>query len=506
MLHNKMGLKFILLLIVAFVPRVINLGGHNIFVDEIIWMSRCKDVYGTVRTLSWNPNYTEWWLVSDSAEAIGLPVTFLCGLSMTFLSPGYSHYSLNIAQDFVAARVPVAIIGTLFVPFFYFLLRKFIDDKIAFIASLLLALDPVSIGLSRWLHHDMALVAFSTLSLMLYLRGKRIPLIIASSFLAALAILTKPQGFLVVGTILIFSITSLFLRQKVDIKKLLVWLVAGTLFTIALFPYLWIDPVGRMLDYLFLQRSIVNLGNLTYFNGAITQNPPWYYYFAIFPFRVPESVLLGFFMGLVITIIGIKRNLLKNDFSLMAIIYSVLFLAVISFSDKKLGIRYLLGVWPYIFVIAASGLVYIEKLVGSSFRKAYWLIVFLFPVWGILKFYPSFYLYYNHLITPAGYQNLESVGYCDSVKPAITYLEPKLYHGIKLMLPGCDAAINYYTGFTVNRVYSVADKPDFIIEETHNAQKSLTITDEILKAGYKEIKIIDFRGLILARIYQKPVD
>ena len=72
------------------------------------------------------------------------------------------------------------------------------------------------------------------------------------------------------------------------------------------------------------------------------------------------------------------------------------------------------------------------------------------------------------------------------------------------VLAGCDAAINYYTGFTINRVNSVAEKPDYIIEEIHNAQKSTNILKQISEAGYKEIKEIDFRGLVLAKIYQKP--
>ena len=72
------------------------------------------------------------------------------------------------------------------------------------------------------------------------------------------------------------------------------------------------------------------------------------------------------------------------------------------------------------------------------------------------------------------------------------------------MLPGCDSAINYYTSFTINRVNSVAEKPDYIIEEIHNSQKSPDSISQIQNAGYKEIKEIDFRGLVLAKIYQKP--
>jgi hypothetical protein len=501
---NNIKLRIIFLFVLAFIPRITSLGGHSVFVDEIIWMSRSKDVYAAVRTMSWSPYNAVWWLIPGVAEPIGLPMTFLGGLSITFLSSGYSHYSLNIAKDFVAARLPAVVLGSLFIPFFYFLSKKFIGDRLAFIASLLLALDPIAIATSRWLHQDTPLMVFSTLSILLYLYSRRKAATIGSAFLAAMAILTKPQGFLIIPVLAIVSVIAVLTKQKAHFKILSVWIGLTAFFTILLFPYLWGNPAGNMLKYLSVQAANVSGGNLTIFNGQVTFNPPWYYYFAIFPFRLPESILIGFLAGLAITFAKLKRNILKNGFLQASLIYTILFVAVISFSDKKLGIRYLLGVWPYVYIIAAYGLIYLEKLIGKPFRKIFWLLTFLFPVWGIIKFYPSYYLFYNHLITPAKYQSLEAVGYCDSVKPAIEYLGPNLFHGVKIMLPGCDAAINYYTGFTINRVESVSAHPDYIILENLTAQKLPAITDDIRNAKYREIKEIDFRGLILAKIYQKP--
>jgi len=501
---NNAKYKVLFLFILALLPRIIGLGQHDIFVDEITWMSRCKDVYAAVRTLSWSPYNSAWWLIEGVAEAIGLPVTFLGGISMTYLSPGYSTHSLNISRDFVTTRFPVALIGTFFIPVFYLLLRKFVNDKLAFIASLLLALDPIAIALSRWFQHDTALMVFSTLSILLYLYSKRKIAIVGSSFLAAMAILTKPQGFLIVVVLAAVTLFAFGVKQKTYIKEFVIWLVLSGIFTVAFFPYLWTNPIGNMFHYLSIQLRNVSAGNLTFFSGQITTNPPWYYYFAIFPFRLPESILIGFFIGLVVFIISFKKKLLGNSLFQAVGVYTILFFLIITLSNKKLGIRYLFGIWPYIYILVAYGLMRIEKFISCPFRKVYWLIVFLFPVWGILKFYPSYYLFYNHLITPQKYQNLESVGYCDSVKPAIEYLGPNLYHGIKIMLTGCDAAINYYTNFTINSVYSVNEKPDYVIEENISAQKLPGQTAGILKAGYRQIKEINFRGLILAKIYQKP--
>jgi len=499
---RNINYKVLFLFLIAFLPRIINLAGHNIFVDEITWMSRCKDVYGAIRTLSWHPNNVQWWLTPNIAEAIGLPVVFLSSLSMAFLSSGYSHYSLNFLSDFVATRVPIVFLGSLFVPIFYLFIKKYINEKLAFLSALLFALDPIAIALSRWLQNDTALLLFSFISLFVYIGRENIWSLIGSSFFASLAILTKPQGFLIPIAIGINLAISLVSKEKINIKRYLGWVFITAVFTTAFFPYLWKNPVGNMLTYLRLQVSNVDLGNLTFFNGQITDSPPWYYYFAIFPFRVPESVLIGFLIGTFLLIINFKK-IIKNNLVRILIAYSFLFLMTIMLSSKKLGIRYVFGIWPYIYILASSGLVYLEKFIRKPFNIIYWLLVFTFPIIGIVKFYPSYYLYHNNLITPASEQNLESVGYCDSVKGSIDYLGPRLFHGVKIMLMGCDSAINYYTGFTINRIYDINQKPDFIIEETHNSQKQPQNTKDIKENGYVEIKQIIFRGLILARIYER---
>jgi hypothetical protein len=503
---KKIPLKFkvLILFLVAILPRVVCLNGHSLFADEITWMVRGKGVYAAVHSRVFSYFNNGWWLDTTTSEPIGLPMAFLGGAAMAYLSSGYSHYTLNMAQDFVAARIPAVIIGSLFIPIFYLLLRKFIDDKIAFIASLFMALDPISIGLSRWLHQDLALMAFSTLSILIFLYSKNKFATAASAFLTAMAILTKPQGFLVPITLIIFMGAQFLTKRKTDVKRLIVWLILAGIFTISFFPFLWKDPIGGMLKYLVIQNTNALNGQLTFFNGNITTSPPWYYYFAIFPFRIPESILLGFLVGIVLALLSLKRGFTKNSFVQVALIYSILFLIVISVPSKKLGIRYLFGVWPYIYVLATFGLFKLSERLRGLNRMIFWTIVFVFPVWGIIKFYPSYYLFYNHFVTPKQEQNLEDVAFCDSVKPAMEYLGSNTYQGMKIMLPGCASTINYYTGYTVKNVLSVNAKPDYIIEENYDALTNPKMVVQIQQAGYKEIKELDFRGLVLARIYQKP--
>jgi hypothetical protein len=499
----KQLLMALVLFLFSFGLRIYELDETPVYADEVTWMARAKDVYASVRSGRWNFFNAGWWLDTTTAEPIGLPMAFLGGVSMTFLSPGYSHYSLNIMRDFAAVRIPAAFLGAIFVPALYFLVKKFIGDKIALVASLLIAVDPVAVGLSRWLHQDMALMVFSTLGVLVFVYSGNFIATIISALFTSMAILTKPQGLIVPLSLVATYLIARVFKKHPDIKRLVVWLLITGVFTILLFPFLWEHALRGMWQYLLIQLGNANAGQLTMFDGKLTNTPAWNYYFKIFPFHLPEGVLIGFLVGMVLLLLKIKRKLSPGNFVWLILTYSLLFIATISWSNKKLGIRYIFGIWPYLYLVAAYGLVQVSEQLKISFRKFFWIIIASFSVWSALRFYPYYYLFHNHFISPDNYQSLESVGFCDGVKESIKYLEPKLFHGVKIMLPGCDSTINYYTGFTVNRVGNVAEDPDYIIEENIDAQKFPERVAEIHSAGYTEIKEINFRGLVLAKIYEK---
>lgn len=496
--------KLALLFIVAFIPRIIGISSHSLFPDEITWMVRSKEVYANVRSGAWENFERGWWLNKGDTEAIGLPLTFLGGISMAFLTPGYNRYSINVTDDFVAVRLPAVVIGSLYVPVLYFLLAKYINEKKAFFASLLLAIDPIYLALSRLNINDLFLMIFSSMGLLIYFYNKRYSTAVLSAFFTSLAIITKPQGFLIIITVAVVSIIIQIKKRKLEIKRILIYLLSVIFFTILLFPYLWHNPLAKMYSYVMSQIELVGSGHLTFFNGQITSNPPWYYYFAIFPFRIPEGVLFGLVVGLFTGVNSLKNKFAKDKILTFGLVYSVLFLLVISLSDKKLGIRYLFGIWPYIYLISVFGIFYLSEKIKDRLNPLFLSIIFSFSLFSLIKFYPSYGLFHNMLIKPEKFQLLESVALCDSVKPAIEYLETSLYHGVTMMYPGCDSEINYYTGFTIYRRHDVSSKPELIILDNHYNQKFPHVFNQIKEYGYKEVKNVDFRGLELAKIYQYP--
>lgn len=496
----------IFLFFIALAIRLIGIDEHGLFHDELSWMVRGKELFFAVKQFNLNFFESGWWLNRFAAEPLGLPMAFLAGIMLVVFSPGQSRLSLGIIPDIIAARIPVVIIGSLFIPVYYLLIRKYIDKKIALVAALLMVFDPVSLGLSRWLHQDLALAATSFISLLLFIRNRSGMTLLASAVFASLALLTKPQGFLIPISLFIYCLSVSRLERKTFFTKLGKWLFMVGCLVIIAFPFLWRNPLTQMLLYLKTQLSVVSQGHLVYFLGQITRNPPWYYYLAITPFHLTEAVLLGVIAGLIGVFVSFKKRFFKlSPLAKISLIYSLLAFLTVSLASKKLGIRYLFPLWPYILLFAGWGLFTLSNLFTTNFRKVFWFFIFAFTIIEVLRFYPSYYLFHNHLISARQYQEMELVGVCDGIKPAMEYLAPLINEGSKIMFLTCGATANYYTGYSLKIVEDIKEEPEYIILEKNYAQRFPQTISSIEENNYQLLKEIDFRGISLVTIYRQPV-
>jgi 4-amino-4-deoxy-L-arabinose transferase-like glycosyltransferase len=506
MIKYLLGFKVVIFLFtVSFLLRLCGLGEHGLFSDELSWMVRGKELFFAVKQFNWSFFETGWWLNPFAAEPLGLPMALMSGTLLVLFSPGQSRLSLGIIPDIIAARIPAMIIGSLFIPVYYFLLKKSFKKEIVLVAALLLAFDPVAVGLSRWLHQDSFLTIVSFIGLILFISTKSKLVLIISAFFSAMACLTKPQGFFVPLTLGLYWFLVENNLKKQYLIRLGIWgLILGSFVTLS-FPFLWKNPIGQMLLYLQTQSSVVSQGHLVYFLGEVTRNPAWYYYFITGPFHLTESVLFGTILGLIYFLKNLKEKSFKiNPIVAVALIYSLIIIVTVSLAHKKLGIRYMFPIWPYLFLFAGWGLYNFSQKIKEQYLKIFWILVFLFPLWGLIKFYPSYYLYYNNLISPKVFQKMEMLGVCDGIKPSMEYLGPRLTEGTKLMVQACAPTARYYTGFTINLVENVEDNPEYIILEDNYAIRFPGVENKIKENGYKVIKEIDFRGISLTKIYEIP--
>jgi 4-amino-4-deoxy-L-arabinose transferase-like glycosyltransferase len=227
------------LLIVAGIPRLHNLDGHSINVDEPLWMHRGEHIY---------------WMVTDgqyieATENLGHPGIIpaaLIGLSGVMMGEGGSDKSLEWMNQETAARLPIAILGTLTCLLLFLLGRLIWGERVACLAALFLALDPFHTALSRVAHVDSALTLFCMLALLSFFIGERDNSwrwVMASGLFWGCALITKGPAWLVLG-ILIAGKILLCLRDRRwrFSTRDLMWLFVGLGVYFLFFTRLWQDP------------------------------------------------------------------------------------------------------------------------------------------------------------------------------------------------------------------------------------------------------------------------
>ena len=490
------------LIMLAFGIRVYNLEGHSLFMDELFWMYRGKQIVFAYKQLNMDFFKNGGWWFLDNAASLGIPMGLLVGLVEVLFVPNQSSVSLGWLSDIAGARLPAVIIGSLFVGVTYWLVAK--ENKLlALIAGLTLLFDPLSVHLSRWAHQDMFLAVTSFLSVVMYVRAENKWWYVASGLFLALSALTNPQSVLIQVATLVFILTR---KNKVsELKKWISWAIFGVILTSLMFPYLWPNPVASYLKYVFHIGREVNIGHINIFAGEITPNPPLYYYFVTGPLHMPEGMLIGLMLLLVGFIFWLRKHGRNwSEIDQVGAVFVFLYLMLVSFSDKKLGVRYIYPIWPFLIYWSSKGWLIVVEKVRKSMRGVLLGAVILPSVWGLVTYSPSYYLYHNNLISSQKNQWFELVGVCDGTKPAIEYLGERV-EGSKILMLGCAGTAQYYSGYRVNLLENIRDVnlADYVIAEPNYLFRNGVTEEIIVKNGFELEKEIEFAGFKLARIYSR---
>ena len=437
---NKKGLTIFLLIplllfFLSLFPRVYQLDKTEIFPDEITWTVRSREIFLSLKTGYWD-NLFRWWDRPDDTEAINLPSALISGASIFFLAKDQpTHYSLELFQDYMAARYAVAVFGAIFIVAYYFAVYKITRSvKIAGISSLLFSLDPTNLALSRWQLADLHLTAWMFLSLFsfFHLKNKKLSIIFSALF-GSLAFLTKPTGLVIFPLFIFFS----------PLKGLL----SGVLF-IFFTHFIWLGNNGviglEIISYVFRQFRQAQEPFLVFFNGKLTNNPPVYYYLYKILFRTPLIILVSF-----LSIFWIKKS---ERYKPYVLIFVVLYLAIFSFSTKKLDLRYIFPIYPWVYMIASSQIVrYVERWKSYTRNFAY-LFVIGIATMSAVYYFPNYSLYYN--VLSGGVRRVQKnnlVSLCMGAKDALQYLEDNFEDFRSVAYMGCTkTVIPYYSPVAIS--------------------------------------------------------
>ncbi len=268
-----------------------------------------------------------------------------------------------------AVRMPTVLLAALCVVAVYWLSRELFGAGVGVAAALLLAFDPFYLAHSRFIHHDALVATFmiaSALSLLVHLADpldfenpkglstlfRSLFYLVFSGLCAGLAFLTKSTAVFLLP---FWGVVALIHRGRSSLRQFVIWSLAAALVALALWPVLWVDPLGAIKAVWDIARAATFAPHAkgTFLFGQARADPGPLFYPVSFLFRSTPPVLLGLAAALFLWIRNRAGESRRAILSLL--LYALGFALLVTVGHKK-GDRYLLPIFPAVDVLAAFGL------------------------------------------------------------------------------------------------------------------------------------------------------
>jgi len=432
--HRGVLIEILIIFLVALVPRFIGIG-QFLTADEPNWMGRSYEFVKAFRHLRINDTF--------QTTHPGITVMWIAGLSI-YAAMNVFHTVFNFGDllKFTAfARVPLAFTNTILIVLIFLVLRKIFPRRIAFIAGVVLALDPFLIGYSKLVHVDALLTGFFTLSGLMMIYGERInskKIFLLSAIPTGLAILTKlPAISLIPAAFLIlFLRKGIFTKElfKKQIKLFLQWLLVIVVMIFIFWPSLWFvkDP-GNINQ---VRKDMTVAATLPHDMSEEYSMDAWHYPL-VFLDRLTVPVQVGILALIIFLVFPKLREIVFKVVSRKSILFiaavGLIFFIEMTVGGKK-GDRYILPLFPLLDILGVVGLYYLVVFIipkDSKYRnKSGYITAAIFTVPMILTLFilgPYALSYYNPLFPPNLSQEL---GWGEGMDQVAKYLDAQPGKGL----------------------------------------------------------------------------
>ena len=451
----------LVLILLTFLPRVLSLSLHWAS-DERLWMERSRDFFWALQTgkfsnthITYHPGVTTCWLGS---------IALWPKYQRDSFSNSWSYSDEFLSPEMLASiRLPIAVMTGILILIAGLLLYHLLgNQKIAWLGTLFLAVEPFLLSESRRAHTDALMALFLILSLLLWLcylesETPRRRVLVFSGICFAFACLTKSLA----GAFVLFLPVLLvwYVRQQgVPWVKLvwgtLLWMMGALLTGLVTWPYLWTVRSNLwnlpMFPFLFVGSAslliwssrklstntsstitrielfivgysvFVTVGGMlsavkplitevygaaisansipTLFLGEIRYNPR-ILYFPIMWFIWSTIPALPL-MGFAIYQAWQQRNRAERTFRFVVVLglFVLFYLIGLSLVAKKIS-RYIVIFLPAVSLLTALGTVQIAQLLKKKqLRYLFLIAVVVLQVGPVLRLHPYYRTYYYPLL------------------------------------------------------------------------------------------------------------
>jgi len=363
-------------------------------------------------------NQPLWWDEADYLSTakrwgLGLDIRDIWYYRRGFLFPliGALFFKLGIGE--IAMRFLEVLFSTGIVAVSYSIISKMFNKKLALFASVCLTASWILLFFTGRLLTDIPAAFFLLLSLLFFWKGyvlkegNKFLYLFGACF--ALAVLTRMQSLMLAPPFLIY----ILLKEKLKFfKNKQLWITLG-IFLLFLVPYLifysmhYGNPVLDLAShYLGIESAShpVASGNVRAFSLAmfkyfVGDNGDGLSYMMYFPMFILLLIGIIYFLGdLIIGLDKIQKDdVLKNKFFVVLWILSLFLIMGYIGSVSYVEQRYITAALPFLFLIAVSPLIFVEKLLAKYLKLNKKVIFALLFAVLILCMVPNF-IWSNNLV------------------------------------------------------------------------------------------------------------
>ena len=351
-----------------------------------------RAVYPVARSTVWHFRAIEFmeavskrdWAATLLAPHPGVTTMWLTGIARQLgkaLIPDFDGQLLS--RQMAVELLPLVLVTSLAIVLAYFLLRRIFDWQVAGVSTLLLALDPFHIYISKTLHVDALMSVFAMISalwMLMYIREGRKNRIVLSGIFAGLALLSKtPSLFLIPYLLLCLGVWKLsellkarrgaepsvpwwrdWLKAGGDILgAVLLWGLALAVVYCLLWPSMWLRPGDTLgVSYGETKRftGSAHPRPLLFMGQTTLDDPGPLFYPVNLSLKTTEVTFPFFFLGLVF-LFGQKLDRRQRIALLLVAAFAISFTVQMTLAQKK-SARYDLPAFQFVDVVAGLGAVY----------------------------------------------------------------------------------------------------------------------------------------------------
>jgi len=297
-----------------------------------------------------------------------------------------------------AGRIPIVILSILLGLLVFQWAKEIYGINSGLMALFFYVFCPNILAHSGLVTMDLGISLFTVLSLYSFyhfLHEPKIKNVIFAGISLGLALSTKFSAINIFPLYFILGMIFLLKDKKNNANLLKVVLPFCLIVIIAILITMLTYGFSAMNNYFVglshVADEVKARGHINFLAGQYSNQGWWYYFIVAFFLKTPIPMIILLLFTILFLFLVKKSSVKLQEYFI--IIPAILIFGVSSFSHKQIGLRYILQVYPFLFI-------WISSIMTKQFNPKKYLIpvLLVWYAWGAFKTYPHYLSYFNEFI------------------------------------------------------------------------------------------------------------